>query len=136
MSLWYSIFHRIVWLALVSGCFVVLSACDGDDGAEGPPGSSVGVDISNAAAINAVIHSVLIASPPVVEFSLDDGNGNPVRHLPAAAIGFQIAKLVPGTDGNASAWQSYINATEEPDVGPGTWPQVQATTENLSLIHI
>jgi OmcA/MtrC family decaheme c-type cytochrome len=130
MSFWRVIFPRIIFLILIPGCLALLSACDGDDGAEGPPGPSTGVDIANAARINAVIDSVRIASPPVVEFSLDDGNGNSVRNLPADALGFQIAKLVPGTDGNASYWQSYINEIEEPGVGPGTESQVRATTED------
>ena len=40
---------------------------------------------------------------------MTDGNGNPVKNLPASAIGFKLAKLMPGTDGNASAWHSYVN---------------------------
>jgi OmcA/MtrC family decaheme c-type cytochrome len=116
--------------ALVLGALFCLTACDGDDGAPGPPGPPAGVDIANAAEINAFIDNVSIASPPVVDFSLVDGNGNPVKNLPADAISFKIAKLVPGTDGNASAWQSYINQVEEPGVGPGTEAKVQATTEN------
>ena len=130
MSFGYVNFRSIVFLTLVSACCAMLSACDGDDGAQGPPGPTTGVDISNAGEINAVITGVRIASPPVVDFSLDDGNGNSVRNLPAEAIGFQIAKLVPGTDGNASYWQSYINSIEEPGVGPGTEPKVRASTEN------
>jgi OmcA/MtrC family decaheme c-type cytochrome len=92
----------------------------------------VGVDIANAEEINGAISRVTITSPPVVEFSLSDGNGNPVKNLPASAVSFKIAKLVPGTDGNASAWQSYINQIEAPGVGPGTEAKTQATTENGS----
>lgn len=122
--------ERIVGLMIV--CLAILSGCDGDTGPPGLPGPPAGVDIANAAEINAVINSVVIASPPVVDFSLTDGNGNPVKNLPASAISFKLAKLVPGTDGNASAWQSYINAVEDPGVGPGTESKVQATTENGS----
>ncbi len=124
-----------VAVALLSGVLIGCSGDDGDPGPQGPPGPPgppAGVDIGNAAEINAVIQSVTIASPPVVEFTLTDGNGNPVRNLAASAIGFQLAKLIPGTDGNASAWQSYINQVEQPGVGPGTEPQVQAGTENGS----
>ena len=123
---------RIFVPVLVLGSLLGLAACDGDNGAPGPPGPPAGVDIANATEINATIENVAIASPPVVDFSLSDGNGNPVKNLPASAISFNIAKLTPGTDGNASAWQSYINQIEDPGVGPGTESQLQATTENGS----
>ena len=115
-----------------------LTACDdGDDGRDGQPGPPgpagppAGVDPGNAGEIIADITNVSIASPPVVDFTLSDENGNPVVGLPASSISFTIAKLVPGTDGNASAWQSYINRTEDPGgVGPGTETEIQAATEN------
>jgi OmcA/MtrC family decaheme c-type cytochrome len=122
-------FRRIL-LPLVLASVLGLVACEGDDGAPGAPGAPAGVDIANANQINAVINDVQIASPPVVSFSLSDGDGNPVKNLPADAISFDISKLVPGTDGNASAWQSYINQIEEPGVGPGTEAKAQAITEN------
>ena len=109
---------------------LILTGCEGSDGADGAPGLPAGVDIANAAEINAVINNVQIASPAVVSFSLSDGNGNPIKNLPASAIGFNLVKLVPGTDGNSSAWQSYINQTEEPGTGPGTEAKTQAATEN------
>lgn len=117
----------------------LLAACTGKDGPAGPqgpvgppgpPGTPGGQDISSASAIDATIDGVTIASPPVVEFRLTDAFGNPVIGLPASAVSFKIAKLVPGTDGNPSAWQSYINQIEQPGVGPGTEAKLQATTEN------
>jgi OmcA/MtrC family decaheme c-type cytochrome len=114
-----------------------LAACsgsDGSDGAPGPPGSPgppPGVDIGNATEITAEITSVTIASAPVVEFTLTDGNGNAVKNLPADSAGFYIAKLIPGTDGNASSWQSYINIVDEPVSGsPGTETTIKAAVEN------
>lgn len=109
-------------------------ACNGDDDDDepGPPGAPAGVDVNNAQTINAEIIAASVASPPVVDFKLTDGNGNPVRNLPADSISFNFAQLLPGTDGNASAWQSYINQIESPGVGPGTESQVQATTESGS----
>jgi len=123
------------------GVFVLalfLAACEGDTGPQGAqgdpgePGPPAGVEIDNAGQIEALITGVTIASPPIVTFTLSERNGNPVRNLPASAISFTIAKLVPGTDGNASAWQSYINEIEEPGVGPGIDPAGQADTENGS----
>lgn len=130
--------HRFIRLAVLIAAYVLLqggscSGSDGDDGSPGAPGKPAGVDISNAAEINAFITGVTIASPPVVSFSLTDENGNAIFNLPANSISFGIAKLVPGTDGNASAWQSYINRIEQAGgVGPGTEDQPQATTENGS----
>ncbi len=115
-----------------------LAACDdGDDGRDGqqgqpgPPGPPAGVAPGNAGEIIAEITNVSIASAPVVDFTLSDENGNPVVGLPASSISFTIAKLVPGTDGNASAWQSYINRSVDPGgAGPGTDTEIQATTES------
>ena len=124
---------RVFWISLPA---VFLLACsDGDmgpPGAPGPPGDPAptpGVDIGSAEEINAEITGVTIASAPVVNFTLVDGNGNPIKNLTADAISFMIAKLLPGTDGNASAWQSYINEVEEPGVGPGTEPTLHASRE-------
>lgn len=128
----YSSRSRKIEIAAALATVLILTGCDGDDGATGQPGPPAGVDIANATEIEAIINSARVSSPPVVEFSLSDGNGNPVKNLPASAISFNFTKLVPGTDGNASAWQSYINDIEEPGVGPGTESQVQAVTENGS----
>ena len=120
----------------ISALTLGLTACggsDGNDGAPGQPAPPPGVDISNATEINAAITGVTIASPPVVDFTLTDGNGNAVKNLPASSISFTIAKLIPGTDGNASAWQSYINTIEQPGAGPGTQAKVQATSESGSV---
>ena len=116
---------------LVLGLVWGLTAC-GDDGSDGEPGKPVSVDISNAEELHGRINNVTISSPTVVDFSLNDGNGNPVKNLPANSVSFKIAKLVPGTNGNPSAWQSYINQIENPGVGPGVEPRLQATTESGS----
>ncbi len=120
---------------------MLLAACSGDDGADGqpgppgppgPPAPPPVSDAADAASIEAQITGVTVASPPVVEFTLQEADGTPVVNLPASALSFTVAKLTPGTDGNASAWQSYINRIEEPGVGPGTEPKAQATTESGS----
>jgi OmcA/MtrC family decaheme c-type cytochrome len=56
--------------------------------------------------------------------------------LQPAQVRFAIAKLVPGTNGGPSAWQSYVNTVEQPGtpaVGAvawwGTTPTRQATAE-------
>jgi len=115
-------------LASLTGCLLLalnLAACGGGGGSKGNSGKAgapAGVDINNADSINAEITDASVSSPPVVQFRLRDDNGNPVRNLPASSIRFTIAKLVPGTDGNASAWQSYINQLDN--------GAVQATRES------
>jgi OmcA/MtrC family decaheme c-type cytochrome len=114
---------------------LIVAACSGDTGSPGPPGSSAPpptTDAADATEIHAQITNVSIASSPVVDFLLADQNGNAVTGLEAGSISFKLAKLVPGTDGNASAWQSYINVVEDAGVGPGTEPKLQAATENAS----
>jgi len=122
------------------GVCVILAACDGDDGSPGPvgpagpPGPLPPVAIADAAAITAKISAVTINSAPVVTFSLTDGNGRPVIGLPSSAVSFMIAKLVPGTDGDASHWQNYLSRAEEAD---GAAPDVlasalQAVTESAA----
>ena len=124
------------WRVLTPGLLLILGACSGDTGPAGPPGPPgppappPTTDAADATEIYAEITNVSIASPPLVDFALADGNGNPVTGLNAGSISFKIAKLVPGTDGNASAWQSYINTVEDPGAGPGTESKLQATTEN------
>jgi OmcA/MtrC family decaheme c-type cytochrome len=117
------------------GCVVLLSGCGGSGTGSSAPGPTGGTDIGAAAEIDAVITSVTISSPPVVGFSLSDENGDPLVGLQPGDISLNLAKLVPGTDGASSWWQSYINRIEvigSPPVGPGTEDKLQATTENGS----
>jgi len=129
---------------------ILLAACSGSTGAtgatgpqgpqgpQGPPGVGISaVDVSTASSITGTISSVTIDSPPVVKFSLADQNGVPLKGLPASDIGWVIAKLTPGTNGNAATWQSYIYHTVTPSGCPtgatcvaNPAPATQATTEN------
>ena len=104
-----------------------LAACGGGGGGggngnAGVPGTPPVIDINNATSINAQITSVSVSSPPVVNFRLTDDSGNVIKNLPASSISFTIAKLMPGTDGNDSAWQNYINRMDN--------GAVQAVAEN------
>lgn len=111
---------------LVAGC--------GDDGAQGPAGPAgpggAGVPVtSTASALTVNVDSVTIASPPVVELTVTNELG--VRYVGLAAPSFTLAKLVPGSNGGPSAWQSYINRVEAADSnGPGTEDTIQATTDS------
>lgn len=137
------VFHKIchatsfISLAGIINLALILGGCGGGSGGVGggqpvPPGPAGSIDINNAAVITAQINNVTVSSPPVVNFQLRDENGDKVVNLPASSISFTFSKLIPGTNGGASTWQSYINRIEQPGVGPGTQPQTQATTEDGS----
>lgn len=132
-------FLRVISVFALASSALFLGACEGDqgppgpqgpEGPEGPPGPPPTVNIADAAEINPAITDVTITSQPVVTFTLSDGGDNPIVGLPAGSIRFTIAKLTPGTDGNPSTWQSYVNTVEEANgIGPGTEDQIQATRE-------
>ena len=141
------------WCAVIASAVVasaLLAACSGTTGPAGPPGttgatgsqgppaSGAALKISAATAITGTITSVAINGPPVVKFELVDQTGAPVQGLPAGDLGFAIAQLVPGENGSASQWNSYIYNTVAPAgcaVGVttcATVPKVQATVEAAS----
>jgi len=113
-------FPRFATLLLLS---LTLAACgggdDGLDGADGatgpagpsgPPGPSTGsgIPIGSTDHINIAVSSVVIASPPVVSFTLTNDLEQGLKDLPAGDIRFTLAQLSPGTGGGSSEWQSYV----------------------------
>jgi OmcA/MtrC family decaheme c-type cytochrome len=105
----------------------LLAACSGSTGPAGPPGpggppgsagppgtgsgggpGSGAVDISTASGIVGTINSVTVGGPPVVKFQLADPSGTPLKGLTSADISFGVAQLVPGLNGTASQWNSYL----------------------------
>ena len=112
----------------------------GTTGSTGPSGSGVSAaSISTASAISGNVTSVAISGPPVVKFQLADQNGNPLKGLPAADLGFAIAQLVPGQNGASSQWNSYIFSTVTPLGCPAgvaacdSTAKIQATVESATL---
>jgi OmcA/MtrC family decaheme c-type cytochrome len=107
----------------------------GPTGPQGPSSTGAALNISTATAITGTITSVTISGPPVVKFQLVDENGAFIQGLPAADISFTIAQLVPGQNGSASQWNSYIYGTVAPAACPAgvtacaTTPETQATVE-------
>lgn len=88
-----------------------LAGCSGDDGKRGPPGPPGPgvVSPTPTTALNMTITGVTIASPPVMTFRTTNEVGTGVAGIKPSELRFSIAKLVPGTDGNPSRWQNYIN---------------------------
>ena len=128
----------------------LVTACSGTTGSAGPAGatgptgpsgpSSTGsaLNVSTATAITGTITSVAVGGPPVVKFQLADQNGAPLQGLPAADLGWVMAQLVPGQNGTASQWNSYIYTTVTPAGCPtgvaacDTAPKTQATVESAT----
>jgi OmcA/MtrC family decaheme c-type cytochrome len=85
--------------------------------------------VSEVAELNARITGATIASPPVLQFTLTDERGVGVTGLQGSNLRATIAKLEDGTNGNSSAWQSYINRISEAGEGPNTEDQLQGYRE-------
>lgn len=123
-----------IGVGFILACALGLGGCDGDDGADGargPAGPPGPVTRGEASSLDLEITEVDIGSPPVVAFTVRDQNGVRFTGVPAGALEFTIAKLVPGSDGDPSRWQSYINEEEEPGPpGSGTEPRIQAGTDS------
>jgi OmcA/MtrC family decaheme c-type cytochrome len=135
------------------GTFVLcsmLAACSGTTGSAGPAGPSgvtgptgptttgSALNVNTATSITGQILSVTINGPPVVKFQLADQNGAFLQGLPAADLGWVIAQLVPGQNGTASQWNSYIYGVVTPAGCPAgvaacdSTPQTQATVESAA----
>ncbi|MFV8819615.1 OmcA/MtrC family decaheme c-type cytochrome [Haliea sp. E17] len=68
---------------------------------------------------------------PVVNFQLANESNTAITDLSVDDVRFIIAKLRGSPLGNLTGnWQSYINQIEQPGVGTGTEPRLQATTES------
>jgi len=97
---------------------LAMAGCGGGGGSSGGaaqvPGAP-GVNAAGAAALtastalNTTITGVTINSPPVVSFTVTNQAGVGMAGLGASDLRFNIAKLVPGSNGGPSTWQNYIN---------------------------
>ena len=163
MRVWATKFIRLLTLIVAT---VLIAACAGDDGPagatgpsgpsgpagppgpEGPPagtsiiigdGSSLSAaDIEALGKLDATITSVDVSSPPVVEFSVLDGNGNAAVGIDASAILFTFAKLVPAdpnVNGGLPHWQSYINRTANSSQPGGLATAIQATNDRGGVLE-
>ncbi len=65
--------------------------------------------LTASTALTTTITGVTINSPPVVTFAVTNQTGEGMNGLVASDLRFNIAKLVPGSNGGPSAWQNYIN---------------------------
>jgi len=103
---------RSIALAAASLLLLALAGCGGGGGDESgggggtptqPPAPVTGRDL------NINVTSATANGPPVVNFSVTDKTGAGVSSMTAADLRFNIAKLVPGSNGEPANWQNYIN---------------------------
>jgi len=151
---------------------LVVAGCSGDTGSAGapgtqgppgppgPPGSDAGPVItirSNATpandaaaaawaalALRVTVTSVSISSPAVVNFTVTDDTGTPVKGLGNTSrsstatvagltnLSFSLAKLVPGANGDPSQWVSYM-VTTVPTTTAASAP-TRPTTDNAGTL--
>jgi len=114
-------------LRLVGACVLafILSACGGggDSGGTLPAGGAAcgpipappatvdatAAGLAASSAVNITIDAVCIESPPTVSFTVTNQKGVGMAGLTAADVRFNIAKLMPVSNGEPSKWQNYIN---------------------------
>ncbi len=127
-DLWEKGKGKTFFLVALLALSLALVGCEGDDGDRGPQGPAgppgaggAVVDASTTSAttlaevdVQSEITSVTIASPPVVKFTLKDSNGRGITGLAAlnasnpGFVRFNLAKLVPGTNGDPDSWVNYV----------------------------
>jgi len=108
---------RIVTAGLFA---MVLAACGGGGGGgeAAPPSLPPTIDTGPAALaasseLNIRVDSASVDHRPAVEFTVTNQAGVGMTGLVAADLRFNIAKLVPGTNGAAEHWQDYINRAQD-----------------------
>lgn len=159
---------KIRSIAMIFG-ISLLWACSGDDGSAGPAGSAgpsgpagpagpagppadtaitigdgsllTADEITALGKLQATITGVTVSSPPVVDFTVLDGSGNPAAGIAEGAVWFTFAKLMPAdpaVNGGLPYWQSYVNRveTDNPDTGDHVLAQsVQPTNDNAGTLE-
>ena len=154
----------IIATLVVAGCGSGSTGATGPTGPAGPPGPPGtgtgpfitipvnGTPASDAAAAawaalapRVTVTSVSINSPPVVNFTVTDGTGIPVKGLGNTSksstatlagltnLSFSLAKMVPGADGSPSQWVSYM-VTSVPTTSDAAAPQRPGTDNTGTLV--
>jgi len=130
----------VILVMLVS--VLTASGCGGSDSADNKTSTPVPevpvptlpketTSLSQAEDVDSAITSVSISVAQLtVYFQVTDQQGVGINDLIADDVQFTVAKLGFSSVGNQTGnWQSYINKIEQPGVGPGTVPRLQASSE-------
>ena len=100
---------RSIALVAASLLLFALAGCGGGGGNSGSGTATAGATPVTGSALNINLTSATANGPPVVTFRVTDNTGAGVSNLTAADLRFNIAKLMPGTNGEPASWQNYIN---------------------------
>src|SRR5512134_1297033 len=100
---------RSIALVAASLLLFALAGCGGGSSGGGSGTATSGATSTTGNPLNINITSASANSTPVVNFRVTDNTGAGVSSLTAADLRFNIAKLVPGTNGEPASWQNYIN---------------------------
>jgi OmcA/MtrC family decaheme c-type cytochrome len=143
--------RRLGTFAMAGLLALGLAACEGEDGSAGGggsagpsgpsgPGGGSGQGVVNASQADVIfptVTGVTVGTQTVVSFRLSDSENRGVTGLQAGNLRLALAKLVPGTGGGSSYWQSYINVNRAPAAGfDGTVAENQATTETATAARL
>ena len=101
----------------VSLLTLALAGCGGGGSAGGTAQATAAPDVTAAGAaaltastaLNTTITDVTINGTPEVNFTVTNQAGVGMAGLSPSDLRFNIAKLVPGSNGGPSTWQNYIN---------------------------
>jgi OmcA/MtrC family decaheme c-type cytochrome len=104
----------------------------GGAGPAGPPGvppsdaiiigdgsALTAAEIETLGKLQATITNVTVSSPPVVDFTVTDAQGDPAEGIASGYVWFTFAKLMPAdtatppANGGLAYWQSYVNTVED-----------------------
>jgi OmcA/MtrC family decaheme c-type cytochrome len=98
-------------IALVSASLLLfaLAGCGGGGGGGGGGTPASGATPVTEGGLNIIITSATTNGRPVVDFKVTDKTGAAVLGLLPWDLRFNIAKLVPGTNGEPASWQNYLN---------------------------
>ena len=99
---------RSISLVAASLLLFALAGCGGSGGGGGGPPTAAVTPVTGRD-LNINITSVTTNGPPVINFRVTDRIGAGVPTLAPADLRFNIAKLVPGSNGEPASWQNYIN---------------------------
>jgi len=119
-----------LFAAALGACGSGSTGAQGPQGPSGPPGPTV-ESADNALALHLTITGATIAATSTVAFKATDPDmdNELVTGIPLSTLEVIIAKLIPGTNGNADHWQNYINHTVQPYTS-GQQAEVQPETDS------
>jgi OmcA/MtrC family decaheme c-type cytochrome len=95
---------------------IIVAACGGGGGSSSAPidvpisGIATGpTALAAATTLKVTVTQARVSARPEVDFTVTNEHDNGMTGLVAADLRFNLAKLVPGSNGGPADWQNYIN---------------------------